>query len=225
MSGKARTGGEEPADQPREQRAKLLQKRSRTTRHRIVKAAMQLWTKRGFDEGFDTTTVDEIAAEAEVSRATVYYHFTQKEEILRELAWVTAEEIHEVALRSMMSGEKVDKILDDIMSQLGARVSRTSRAAIRRMLKLRNSGPQEIDRDLAAGGLTRAFSVVIAHAQESGEFPRQQSSVEIAEILSSIAMGCIGKWSIVGDIDLVELLRRRTRLVLAGARALSTTAS
>jgi AcrR family transcriptional regulator len=210
-----------PAPDPKANKAKLVQERSRSTRRKIVKSALQLWTSRGFDEGFDSTTVNEIADNAGVSRATVYYYFPKKEDILRELAWVTAEEIHEVALRSMMSGQSVDEVLDEIMGQLGAKISRGSSAAVKRMLQLRNNDPEALSRDVASGGLTRAFSVVLTHAQEVGDLPKDVSAMEIAEVISSLAMGCISKWSILGDeVDLAATLRRRVVLVLAGARSI-----
>lgn len=206
------------APEAKANKAKLAQERSHSTRRKIVKSALQLWNLRGFDEGFDTTTVEEIADNASVSRATVYYYFPKKEDILRELAWVTAEEVYETALRSMMSGKAVDEVLHEIMGQLGTRVSRSSAAAVKRMLQLRHNDPEALDRDIASGGMTRAFSVVVAHAQEVGDLPKHLSALEVAEMLSSIAMASISKWSIVGDLDLVALLRRRATFILAGAR-------
>lgn len=92
--------------------AKLSQERSRATRRKIVSAALKLWTQRGFDEGFEATTVDEIAERAGISRASVYYYFPKKEDILREIAWTTAEQIHELSLRSLMSGRPVEQVID-----------------------------------------------------------------------------------------------------------------
>jgi AcrR family transcriptional regulator len=202
-------------------KAKLAQERSRKTRRKIVKAALGLWDSRGFEEGFDTTTVEDIAAAAEVSRATVYYYFPKKEDILRDLAWVAAEETYECALRSMMSRQSVDAIFQQLMEQLGSKILRASPAAVRRMLQLRKPDPEAIDRDIASGGLTRAFSVVITHAQEMGDLPKGLSPLETAEILTSVVMGCISKWSIVGNDNLIETLRRRAMFVLAGARGLN----
>lgn len=51
--------------------AKLSQERSRATRKAIVGAALRLWTERGFDAGFESTTMDQIGERAGVSRATV----------------------------------------------------------------------------------------------------------------------------------------------------------
>jgi AcrR family transcriptional regulator len=196
--------------------AKLVQERSRATRKAIVSAALRLWTERGFDEGFQTTTVDEIAERAGISRASVYYYFPKKEDILREIAWTTAEQIYELSLRSLMTGRSIEPVFDDIMQQLGEMVARSPKAAVRRMLQIRDQAPESIARDSAAGGLTRAFSVVVAHAQEAGELPRTVGAIEVAEIVSSIVMGAISKWSIVADMDLPRTLRSRVAIVLAG---------
>jgi len=208
-------------DAPKANKARPAQSRSRQTRRKIVKSAVQLWMGRGFDQSFDTTTVDEIADNAGVSRATVYYYFPKKEDILRELAWVTADDIYECALRSMMNGQPVNSVLDDIMGKLGAKVTRSSPAVVKRMLQLRHNDAETINRE-TLGGLTRTFSVALTHAQEMGELPKQLSAMEIAEVIASAAMGCISKWSIMGDeFDLVARLRSRAMLVLTGARNLA----
>lgn len=200
-------------------RAKLAQERSRATRKGIVSAALRLWTARGFDDGYEITTVDEIAESAGMSRATVYYYFPKKEDILREMAWTTAEQIHELSLRSLMSGKPVESVIDEIMQQLGLIVVRSPRAAVRRMLHVRDLTPDNIVRDSASGGMTRAFSVVIAHAQEAGELLTEVGAIEIAETLSSIVMGCISKWSMDENMDLPRALRRRSALLIAGVKA------
>ncbi len=207
------------ADQPQKSnKAKVVQERSRLTRLKVVKSALRLWTSRGFDEGFDATTVDDIAEAAGVSRATVYYYFPRKEDILREMAWATANEIYECALRSIMSGRPVDEVLSEIVGLLGDKVMRSSAAAVARMLQVRRTDANEIERDSRSGGLSRSFTIVILHAQEAGELPRHFSAREIAEIMASVCMGYIARWSIAGDSDLSEAMRQSTALILAGVR-------
>lgn len=199
--------------------AKLAQDRSRATRKAIVGAALRLWTERGFDAGFEATTMDQIGERAGVSRATVYYYFPKKEDILREVAWATAEQVHELALRSLMSGRPIAGVIDEIMGELGRMVARSPKAAVRRMLKIREQVAESIARDSAAGGMTRAFSVVIVHAQELGELPRTMGAIEVAEMLSSLVMGAISKWAIVEEMDLPDTLVRRAAIIIAGLTA------
>lgn len=207
-----------PPVEKKKHRAKVTQDRSRTTRRLIVKSALHFWTERGFNAGFEETTVDEIAEYAKISRATVYYYFPKKEDILRELGWVTAEEIYECAIRSLMTSQTVDEVIDEIMRLMGTKVSKSPKAAVNRMMQLQRF-ERDYDRDSTAGGLSKALSVVLAHAREVGEIPESSNPRELAEILASIATGVMQKWTMVNDVDLIAGLRRVGSFVLAGARA------
>src|SRR5262245_12922779 len=72
-------------------RSGLLQERSRRTRHELVRTALALWEKRGFEHGIEATTVEEIAHAAGVTKGTFYFHFAHKEDILLEMGVETAE--------------------------------------------------------------------------------------------------------------------------------------
>src|SRR3984957_21163735 len=75
---------------PLRRRSGLLQERSRQTRQRLVRAALDLWTARGFETGIEDTTVEEIVHAAGVTKGTFYFHFARKEEILLDMGWDTA---------------------------------------------------------------------------------------------------------------------------------------
>ena len=79
-----------PEPRPLRRRSGLLQERSRQTRQRLVRAALELWTVRGFETGIEDTTVEEISQAAGVTKGTFYFHFARKEEILLEMGWDTA---------------------------------------------------------------------------------------------------------------------------------------
>jgi len=76
-------------DGPR--RSSLVQERSRRTRQELVNAAVALWTERGFENGVEATTVEEIARAAGVTKGTFYFHFAHKEDVLLEMGLETAE--------------------------------------------------------------------------------------------------------------------------------------
>lgn len=58
--------------------AGLRERRRTSTRREIVEAALDLFEKNGFDE----TTVDDVAAAADVSPRTVFRHFATKEDLV-----------------------------------------------------------------------------------------------------------------------------------------------
>jgi AcrR family transcriptional regulator len=59
----------------------LRERKQRATRERLLIVAQNLFAERGYDR----TTMDDIAADADVSRATAFNYFPRKEEILLAL--------------------------------------------------------------------------------------------------------------------------------------------
>ena len=58
-----------------------MSKRRKDMRDQILQVALDLFTKQGYDK----TSLREIAERLEVTKAALYYHFTSKEEILSAL--------------------------------------------------------------------------------------------------------------------------------------------
>jgi len=200
-------------------RAKLAQDRSFATRKKILQAALSLWSARGFVEGYEASTVEEIAAHAKTSRATVYYYFKKKEDILRELGTMTAQDIHEYALGVVERPKSVDEMLDDVVCELGRKLTAYDPAAMRLVVQLTMSDHEAIVRDRGTG-VMRAFSLVLEHAQQAGTLRTALSPLELADILAGLCTTCCMRWSLALDKDLTTSLRRMAAFTLAGARAL-----
>jgi AcrR family transcriptional regulator len=71
----------------------LRERKKRETRQRILDVAVELFQ----DQGFDQTSVDEIAARADISRGTCFNYFPNKEDILREIALRELEHLQTLA--------------------------------------------------------------------------------------------------------------------------------
>ncbi len=98
-------------------REKLATAKAEETRERIVDAALQLFR----EEGFDKTTMRDIAATAGVATGAAYYYFGSKEELVMAFYVRTAEEAREVlpALveRSLDLRKRLRGIIDLKLSQ------------------------------------------------------------------------------------------------------------
>src|SRR5712671_5661469 len=95
------TNGNGNADGPR--RSSLVQERSRRTRQELVNAAVQLWTERGFETGVESTTVEEIARAAGVTKGTFYFHFAHKEDVLLEMSITTGDAVKRIVEESVQA--------------------------------------------------------------------------------------------------------------------------
>lgn len=68
------------------QRPTRREEQARATRRRIIDAAGDLFVR----QGYASTTLEQIAAQASVAVQTVYFHFTNKRTVLKEVADVAA---------------------------------------------------------------------------------------------------------------------------------------
>lgn len=209
---------------PREgpKRSSLAQERSRETRQKLVRAAIELWNERGFDTGIEETTAVEIADRAGVAKGTFYFHFARKEQVLLEMGWLTAKALYEDTLKALASGRPVDTVLDGVMTKLARRIEGNHRQAVRRaVLEFYRAPESEKTHDQEHFGFQRAFSVMLMHAQGSGELPEEASARDLAEMLTALVMDAIMAWTVDDSVDLAAVLRRRTAVLLAGGRQLA----
>ena len=209
------------AEGPR--RSALLQDRSRRTRRRLVRAALALWTERGFERGVEETTVEEIARAAGVTKGTFYFHFAHKEDILLELGWGTAEVLYEEAVDGVAGGLPAETILDGLLASLARRVQSVPKMATARSVAEFNR-PDRPVRTEGHFALWRSFAVVLEAEREQGLLgPDVDVDVdEVAIMLEVLLMDVLSSWA-RSDLPLMALLRQRTAVLLAGARAVVPT--
>jgi AcrR family transcriptional regulator len=90
-----------------------------STRERILDVALDLFT----DQGFDGTSMREIAERLRITKPSIYYHFASKEEILMALH-MRLHELGKAAL-ARLAGETVTlqiwgSLLDELLDQMAA---------------------------------------------------------------------------------------------------------
>lgn len=208
------------SDGPR--RSALLQERSRRTRHQLVRAALKLWTERGFERGIDETTVDEIVKAAGVTKGTFYFHFTHKEGILLELGWGTAEVMFEEATKFVADDLPMGTAIDKLMRSLARRVELVPKAAVARSVAEFYRMPAMPATPAPAGqgfGFRQAFTAVFAHGRQTGELPKRVDGAELGRMLEALTMDAIVMWARGDGGRLAPTLRRRAALLVAGAQA------
>lgn len=223
----AKDGAEAPESQaapalaprPTPRRASLSQARSRDTRRKLIRAAIELWGERGFDEAFDQTTTEEIARAAGVSKGTFYFHFRTKQDLVADMGWVTADAMIEEAEAAMARNERTVEIIDQLLEAVARRVGRSPRTAVAilaeewmRETKLRHSTSHR--RDFAD-----VFESVFTYGRERGDLPRDANPHTVAALVQAATMDALADWASSNQSteELRDVLLERAEIVLAGA--------
>ncbi len=91
-----------------------------STRDRILDVALDLFT----DQGFDGTSMREIAERLHMSKPAIYYHFASKEEILvalhmrlHEFGKVALERLTGQTVTLQLWGSLLNEVLDQVLAQ------------------------------------------------------------------------------------------------------------
>ena len=198
-------------------RSGLLQERSRRTRQALIRAALGLWSERGFETGIEDTTVEEIVQAAGVTKGTFYFHFARKEQILLEMGWETAEAVYQEAVSGLDAGRAVEDALARIMSVLARRIRAAPPAAVARAAaEFRRAPVTELD-STGRVSFVVAFTAVFSRAQEEGEVAADRSAEDMAQMLEALVMDSILDWAVC-QVELEPALKARTAVLLAGLR-------
>ena len=117
----------------------LRERKRQQTRARLIEAAMTLFLQRGFE----ATTLDDIAAAAEISRRSFFHYFTSKEDVV--FAWheeTTAALVAAVAARP--AGESMLVAAENAITAIAGQLDSDEATAIAR-LKQNNPALQARD--------------------------------------------------------------------------------
>jgi AcrR family transcriptional regulator len=82
--------------------------------HQILDAASSLFKARGYDQ----TSIDDIAREADIARGTVFYNFESKEDIVFALRFRSVDEAKERALDLLAAGTPALKCIENFLVEV-----------------------------------------------------------------------------------------------------------
>lgn len=142
--------------------------------------------------GYDAVTMEQIAAEADVAKRTLYNHFATKEAVLAH--WLEAElardllHLRDEVARRRTFASRVGCLLD-----ASAAWCEQHPAYLAAYLRHRLSSAA--DRDGADGSdIASAWLALIADAQRSGELGRRFSAAQLATWFHYLYFGTLMRW-------------------------------
>jgi len=176
-------------------------------RERLLAAALELFAANGFAE----TTIDQIAARADVARQTVLNHFPHKADFAR--VWGQGRRDRLAAIvEGAAAGESACALVQRCFAELAGLAER-ERDLTRAMLQ--SLTPTEVFVYVQA-----VPEAVIERGQGQGEFDPAVDAGAAVEVLTAVYVGALSRWLIDGPppFDLSRALTDRLELALAGLK-------
>jgi TetR/AcrR family transcriptional regulator, cholesterol catabolism regulator len=183
------------------------ERNQRATRDRLQAAAQSLFAERGYDR----TTMDDIATEADVSRATAFNYFPRKEEFV--FAWVADRRADIAGLLDREQSTSVD--VAERLRHVFARLCDT--------LDTDASGNQALTRAwVQAGGplfpdafaTSDLFADTLRHAQADGQVREDVDPEAAGQLLLDAYLGAVVRWAAGDDASTTAALRGQLNAVL-----------
>lgn len=165
----------------------LREKNKQKVTERIVAAAVELFNAQGYEQ----TTMDDIANKAEISRATLFNYFPSKDALLLPLGQEILEEYVKPHLTAYLeTGPKTIDVLHFLFANMGENV-RTApdvmRAFMGEAIKPKNKTQAELTRT----GMLEVFMQVLRYGQSRGEVRSDIPLENLAGYLSSLQAGLL----------------------------------
>ncbi|HKU10605.1 MAG TPA: helix-turn-helix domain-containing protein [Sinomonas sp.] len=167
-------------------------------RRRLLEAALSLFEA----QGFESTTIDEIAERADVARQTVLNHYPAKRDFV--LAWGERRRQEAADADVPASGPTRERLhrIYDVLAQINERERRLTR-----MLRAQMVVPQPIP---------PALTAALDDGAATGELLDGVTPQDVAEILAAVYFDTQNRWLLEepAGFDLKAALSRKLDLIL-----------
>lgn len=170
-------------DSDLEPREGLRERKRRQTRRRIAEAGLRLFLERGFEE----TTLDAIAEQADIARRTFFHYFDSKEAILASLQEAAEDGMRTVILQAGSERVPFEVVCEAILGMIAGFGTEEARA---------------IDRLLRSTETLRARKQANYETQERMLFAtlgEKWPAPELRPKLKLVSLACVGAMRLAAD--------------------------
>jgi len=191
------------------------ERKKEETKERIVKAALRLFKS----QGFEATTVDEIAEQADVAKGTFFNYFPRKEAVFSYLAerWVAEAErkIAAILAKGLPAWPKVRDVFLEFASFYEEDRDLSLHMAMEWTRRM-HAQDDAVCRRWDALGVH-----VVRQLQAKGELRRDVAPERVSRVLADVYHGTLMMWleSPEPPFPLKDEMRKRLTLVLEGLAA------
>lgn len=164
------------------------ERKKEETKGRIFRAAIRLFR----DQGFETTTIDEITERADVAKGTFFNYFPRKEAVLGYLSEVQLAEADAFAETLIAANKPARVKLIELLQRIASvyeEEPELSQYVLRESMK-RAYTPS----DAVHHHWHNLFTSLFGQGQEAGEFRRNVDANRAVYVVGSVYMGTVFMW-------------------------------
>ena len=183
-------------------------------RARIYSAARELFRK----QGFDATTVDEIAHVADVAPATLFNHFQSKQALLALMTGEVVDHLHAMTVESLGGGGTAIERLSRFVERAARDIAENrdpARETLLEFIRLDGtpSGPHPyLER------LFEPFVALMSEGQREGAIRRDHGPTFLSRMVVGMLNSTVTSWLADPDYPIEEGLREAGRFAIETLR-------
>lgn len=169
-----------------------MQPRAKATREAILEASAILFSK----TGYAGTSIDDIVTLAPVTKGAMYFHFSKKESIAREMFRRWSDAVTETVGKANATGQPADRQVLLIYRELARR---TQNEAIIRAGLVLSVEPSLSDAHATYEAWTEALTPIVIDAIRSGTLDFAESMSRLADTLCAGFVGVVKVAASLGE--------------------------
>ncbi|MFA4886001.1 MAG: helix-turn-helix domain-containing protein [Desulfotomaculaceae bacterium] len=185
------------------------------TKKKIISVAVDLFNR----QGFDRTTVEQIAEEADVAKGTIFNHFPAKEAIVHEYVQIALRDTGTEAVSKLERLPDTRSRLTVLLRQLLQWFENNLHEDILKkyMVYMMQRSLEALGDENMRSGFNNILTPVIRIGQEDGEIRRDIPAEELSNHLEWLSASMMMAWLAFPEKSLTDILDREIDLFLSGA--------
>jgi AcrR family transcriptional regulator len=191
-----------------------LEKRKRERRLRIYGVAVDLFRR----QGFDRTTVNQIAEAADIVPATFFNHFQSKTALLGEMTTDVLDTLGLMLEEEFKAAESTHERLTGFVATAADQIAETRGLARDVLLELVRSESEPGQQPPYIERIHEPFEAMLREGQERGDVRRDQDAHFLAEMVVGILNASITYWLADSNYPVEQRLRQAAQFAWEAIR-------
>lgn len=171
------------------------------------------------EQGFDATTVEQIASAADIAPATFFNHFQSKSGLLAEITTDVATALEALIEEHLRTDRSVREQLEGLARHAAEMIADNQRVSRAVMLEMLRSGTRPEDAAPYLASLQRPLTTMLESGQDTGEVRADEDAAFLAEMVLGAFHATVSQWLSDESYPIAARLPRAATFIWSAIRA------